>query len=58
MAGDAAFNSSESFVVDPLTATILNRNKTESIILFGKNLSQLKKAVGGENFIGTRVTTL
>ncbi len=57
MANDATQEGDASFIVDPFTSLILARGKIETILLWGKHISQLPSAIEGNDFDGTRITS-
>ncbi|QQR92571.1 MAG: hypothetical protein IPJ89_05500 [Candidatus Iainarchaeum archaeon] len=57
MANEAAQENDASFIVDPFTSLILARGKIETVLLWGKHISQLPHAIEGDDFDGTRITS-
>lgn len=57
MANEAAQDHDSTFIVDPFTSLILARGKIETVLLWGKHISQLPNAIEGNDFDGTRITS-
>ena len=57
MANEAAQEHDSTFIVDPFTSLVLARGKIETILLWGKHINQMRAALEGDDFDGTRITS-
>ena len=56
LAHKKAYRAGQHFVLDQTAATIISRARIKTLILNGKGLSYLEKALQGEKFLGTTIT--
>ena len=57
MASEAAFKTSQQFIVDPLTALVMARSKVETLLLSDKHVSKLEAILNKQSNEGTWVVS-
>ncbi len=57
MASEAAFKTSQQFIVDPLTALVMARSKVETLLLSDKHVSKLESILNKQSNEGTWVVS-
>jgi len=50
-----AANAGPNVVIDPVAVRILARSKIDALVLDGRDVKMLERAIKGEDFIGTRI---